>query len=604
MLYRFKDFEFDSASLVLTQQGEALPIRHNEAKVLALLLERADKVLSKEDILSLVWQDKVVSDQAVFQNISHLRNLFGSDSIKTFSKRGYQWQLEFEVVSEDAIATNDPGPRLAQSGSTAHPKKRPNRLLVAVAGLAVVVSIIFSLQDNTTPNQASAPFEIAYIPFTNLTDKTTIQLQDSAHINFTELNQLTTRRFQTSAELEYRSLSNTHPFVLTAQIRHHKQQFHLDFLLKGPFAEWQGQLASQTTQGVITKLKQHLQQPTIYDLLSKPQSPELKQANLSIAHQQTPTDLIILGHLIDSYIHTDELDKAMVMADKLTNISQAQNSPQHHGNALLYQSEILTQKELFELSSQKLALAIERFEKIDDLKRQVDALEAQSWLDHQQKDYLAIKNGLLKAAHLALAAKDIPRELHMLTYLSVMAHKYREHDDKYLYLQQAEDKMREYQLPIYHYAKVPFHHAIYAESPSAKEPHLKQVLEYTQLIPDYWVAQSSRKQLMHYYIDENRLAEAKALAESVQPDNAENTFLKTLLAKAEQNEQEFLSQAQRTFEQAQLAGEKRLSLDVALLLCEHPNAPINYDFYSQYIKENANKYWRRANETKLLALNL
>ena len=109
---------------------------------------------------------------------------------------------------------------------------------------------------------------------------------------------------------------------------------------------------------------------------------------------------------------------------------------------------------------------------------------------------------------------------------------------------------------------------------------------------------------MYHYIAENRLAEAKTLADSIDADNAQNTFLKTILAKAQQDDDEFLRWAQLTFEQAQLAGEKRLSLDVALLLCEHPNAPVNYDFYSQYIKENANQHWRKSNATKLLALNL
>ena len=79
---------------------------------------------------------------------------------------------------------------------------------------------------------------------------------------------------------------------------------------------------------------------------------------------------------------------------------------------------------------------------------------------------------------------------------------------------------------------------------------------------------------------------------------------KTLLAKAEQDNEAFVLHAQRTFEQANLAGEKKLSLDIALLLCEASDLPVNYDFYSQYIQDNANKRWRQANETKLMAINL
>ena len=101
MRYRFNNFEFDSTSLVLKKNGQTLAIRHNEAKVLKLLIEHSDNVFSKEDILSHVWQDKVVSEQAVFQNISHLRSLFGNQAIKTFSKRGYQWQLKVDSIHPD-----------------------------------------------------------------------------------------------------------------------------------------------------------------------------------------------------------------------------------------------------------------------------------------------------------------------------------------------------------------------------------------------------------------------------------------------------------------------------------------------------------------------
>ncbi|MFK3873809.1 winged helix-turn-helix domain-containing protein [Pseudoalteromonas rhizosphaerae] len=101
MRYIFDTFEFDSTSLVLKNNGQDLAIRHNDAKVLKLLLQHSDTVFSKDDILSQVWQDKVVSEQAVFQSISNLRGLFGSHAIKTFSKRGYQWQLKVDATHSD-----------------------------------------------------------------------------------------------------------------------------------------------------------------------------------------------------------------------------------------------------------------------------------------------------------------------------------------------------------------------------------------------------------------------------------------------------------------------------------------------------------------------
>lgn len=599
MKYKFLDFEFDSSSLILTKNNNDIAIRHNEAKLLALMISQPERVFSKEDILAEVWQDKVVSEQAVFQNISHLRGLFGNTAIKTFSKRGYQWQLALQTNSE--ICTGAPTKINVIEKA---PSKSAKQLYITVFSF-IFICVLFFSYIYTSSNKTSLPTtKIAYIPFEKQSDNTFKEFSKNTNFNFIALKNLDYRDFIATAELKYPSLSAKHPLILTGEFESHNQQTYLDFILKGPFAQWKGLLSGDSQREVTEKLKRHLQQEFIYDLIGKPQAPELKLANLSIAHQNSPNDFIVLNQLIKTYLQTGELDKAMVMADKLANIANLENNPQQVGMALLLQSGILTQKDLFELSSQKLQLALIEFEKINDLKRQADAWNAQSWLDHQFDNYPAIKVSLLNSAQFALEAKDKQRELHALTYLSVLAHKHKQEKDKYLYLKQAEDKMLQYELPIYHFAKIPFHYAIYASKLADKEPHLKQVLEFTALTPNHWVAQDSRETLMKYYISINSLTEAQTLVENLKSDNAENSYLKTLLAQAQVQTNLFISHAQRAFEQAQLSGNKYLSLDIALLLCDAPKEQTNYDFYSQFISENATLNWRRRNEEKLVALNL
>ncbi len=605
MRYIFSGFEFNSTSLVLTKNGQALSIRHNEAKVLAALLEDTDKVLSKEDILSAVWQDKVVSEQAVFQNISHLRNIFGNEAIKTFAKRGYQWQIKAKAISSATQSSVTPINTSVQANLAKKDQVKTSHWLIGalvsvIIGMFAVLNYTGESINETTDNK----IEIAYIPFTNAQDNSVLNFEDNHTFNFSKITHLDTAQFEVVAELEYPNLVNTHPLILTGQIRVHQQQFYLDFLLKGPFADWSGQLSGISKDDVIKQLHVHLQQSFIYDILSNPQAPELKQANLSIAHQKSPDDLINLDKLINIYIEMTEFEKAIVLAEKLADLATKQKKPQHVGNALLFQSKLLTQKELYDLSAHKLTSAIEQFEKIADLKRQADAWFAHSWLDHQHEDYPAVKTSLLKSAKLSLSAKDIPRELDALTYLSVMAHKNKQETDKYLYLQLAENKMKEYNLPIYHFAKIPFHYAIFATKQMDKEPHFEQVLEFTKLTPDHWVAQSSRQDLMKHYIKLNRLEDAQVLVDDLKTDTPENSYLKTLLAHAKKQTDIFNQLAQHTFELAQLSGRRYLSLDVALLLCSEPDMLINYDFYSQYIHENSTKHWRRLNKNQLVALNL
>ena len=93
MKFRFKQFEFDCEQLILKQDGKIFELNEKPAQLLLLFLTQADKIRSKHDILDRVWSGRVVSDQVVFQNISHLRALFGNDAIKTYTRKGYQWQL-------------------------------------------------------------------------------------------------------------------------------------------------------------------------------------------------------------------------------------------------------------------------------------------------------------------------------------------------------------------------------------------------------------------------------------------------------------------------------------------------------------------------------
>jgi len=607
MRYIIDNFEFDSESLVLEKNGESIAIRHNEAKLLALLLESKEKLLSKEDILAHVWQDKVVSEQAVFQNISHLRNLFGNNAIKTFPKRGYQWQLNTSLTQKETLSTESESVILKPSQviKTTSAAKRPFWLVAALVSFALICIIgIYNISDTDNQKFTAPIIQLAYIPFASSNSEMKIELTDNAIFDFTTLNHLDSDHFINSAELEYPKLVKQHPFVLTGHIRSYQQQIHLDFLLKGPSGNWQGQLSGKSVIDINKLLQQHLKQRFIYHLLSKPQSLELRQAQLVIAHQQTPTDLITLGMLINTYTSMEELEKAMVLADKLAGIAAEQQDNQQVGNALLYQSGILTRKELYELSLYKLESAIKQFKQINDLKRQADAWYAQSWLNHQEEGYIAVKSSLLKSAQLALQAKDVSRELNALTYLSVMAHKHHQENDRYHYLNQAESKMKVYQLPIYHFAKVPFHYAIFAKKMSDKEPHLKQVLEFTKLTPNNWVANESRKQLLEHYIEQDRLNEAQLLLDNINTDTVHNSFLKTLLAQSKQETDIFIKLAKQTFEKAQLSGNRGISLDIALLLCSEKNPQINGDFYSQYIHDKAPKYWLKMNKTKLLALNL
>jgi len=385
------------------------------------------------------------------------------------------------------------------------------------------------------------------------------------------------------------------------KMRTHLDKVYLDFKLVGPISIWQGQVSGISKQDVIVQLQTHLKHELIYELITTPQSSELKLAKLSIIHQKSPKDLIILRELSMTYFMTDEFEKAMAMADKLIKLAEKQNNLQQMARALAYQSKVLTKKKLYDLSSEKLLLAKDYFNEINDFKYLARAWYYQSWLDHQHKDYDAIKVSLIKSSQLAFRANNKLGGIESLIHLASMAHTYHKDKDKYFYLQQAENKLHAYNLPSYHLALISYRYASFAKAASEKEPHLKKVLELTTLAPEHWAAQSSRRQLVVYYLSQNNIIEAKKLIEATTLDNANNSYLKSLLAQAKQQTSKMINYAQRTFEQAQLSGNRTLGLNSALLLC---NQEIDCDYYSQYINNNATTHWRSNNAKKLNTMNL
>ncbi|MBQ4812241.1 winged helix-turn-helix domain-containing protein [Pseudoalteromonas luteoviolacea] len=114
MRLAFQDFQFDCQELTLSKDGRKISLKEKPAQILALLVTQPEKIHSKSEILEVVWPGRTVTEQVVFQNIGHLRALFGDDAIKTFSKKGYQWQLPLSAVSEQNAA-----PQMSeQSGSS------------------------------------------------------------------------------------------------------------------------------------------------------------------------------------------------------------------------------------------------------------------------------------------------------------------------------------------------------------------------------------------------------------------------------------------------------------------------------------------------------
>ncbi len=87
-------FVFDLAQLELREaSGARIALRPQTVQVLNCLARRADRVVTKDELMRAVWPDVFVTDDSLVQCIKELRRALGDDArrvVQTAPKRGYK----------------------------------------------------------------------------------------------------------------------------------------------------------------------------------------------------------------------------------------------------------------------------------------------------------------------------------------------------------------------------------------------------------------------------------------------------------------------------------------------------------------------------------
>lgn len=89
---RFQGFRLDLERFSLHGPAGQVDLRRKSFDVLRYLVERAGRVVCKEDVMSAVWPDVTVSEESLTQCISEIRRALGDKDhsiIKTVARRGY-----------------------------------------------------------------------------------------------------------------------------------------------------------------------------------------------------------------------------------------------------------------------------------------------------------------------------------------------------------------------------------------------------------------------------------------------------------------------------------------------------------------------------------
>ena len=87
----FGRFEWRPAERRLLVDGQPAPLRARAVDVLDTLIRHRDRIVTKNELLGIVWTGLVVEENNLQVHVSALRKVLGADNISTIPGRGYRF---------------------------------------------------------------------------------------------------------------------------------------------------------------------------------------------------------------------------------------------------------------------------------------------------------------------------------------------------------------------------------------------------------------------------------------------------------------------------------------------------------------------------------
>lgn len=126
-VYKFKEYILKPGSFELIKNDAKVEIEPKLFNILFIFLQSPSQVITKEQLFKDVWDDRVVTPNAISRAIYELRKILdGNDSeescIKTIRGRGFQFNCDVEIINA--------------------PQRRQGNVLILIAAMAVF-TIVF-----------------------------------------------------------------------------------------------------------------------------------------------------------------------------------------------------------------------------------------------------------------------------------------------------------------------------------------------------------------------------------------------------------------------------------------------------------------------------
>ncbi|MEO6334890.1 MAG: winged helix-turn-helix domain-containing protein [Pyrinomonadaceae bacterium] len=104
VIYEFGKFTLDPGERVLLVDREPVHLSDKVFDTLLLLIRNNGKLLTKDEMMSSIWEESFVEEGNLAKNVSRLRKILNSggvDLIQTLPRRGYRFQADVREIDAD-----------------------------------------------------------------------------------------------------------------------------------------------------------------------------------------------------------------------------------------------------------------------------------------------------------------------------------------------------------------------------------------------------------------------------------------------------------------------------------------------------------------------
>ena len=185
---RFEGFAADLRTEELFESGRRLRLPHQSFRVLAMLLEKAGQLVTREELRAKLWPagTLVEYDQGLNAAVNRLREALGDSAdaprfIETLPKRGYRFIAAIEPPTLAPPVTPDRSSPSSEIGTGSAPEvsipgsnspSRRKALFAAVTGLsAIFIAVTIWMLIHRSQTRTRPPLGPQVVPFTSLPGK-------------------------------------------------------------------------------------------------------------------------------------------------------------------------------------------------------------------------------------------------------------------------------------------------------------------------------------------------------------------------------------------------------------------------------------------------